>query len=106
MEAAGLRGNWSFSSDEAAKLMALVARETESGITPNFLTKSDQSCTVCEHPLSNGDYADAATWWWMNEDDDPATSAVEGLSIGVIHAWEYLKYKGYPPMNVPYYPVR
>ena len=106
MEAAGLRGNWSFSSDEAAKLMALVARETGSGITPNFLTKSDQSCTVCEHPLSNGDYADAATWWWMNEDDNPATSAVEGLSIGVIHAWEYLKYKGYPPMNVSYYPVR
>lgn len=106
MEAAGLRGNWSFSSEEAAKLLAMVARETGLSISPNFLASPSQSCTVCEHPLSNGDYADAAKWWWMNEDNDPNTPAFEGLSIGVIHAWEYLKYKGYPPMNMPYYPVR
>ena len=40
----------------------------------------------------------------MTEDDDPNTSGDQGLSIGVIRAWEYVKYKGYPP-SVPYTPI-
>ncbi len=104
MEAAGLRGSWSFSSEEAARLAALVARETGRQVSANFLTRLAQSCTVCEHPLVGGGNADAAKWWWMTEDDDPSTPGDQGLSIGVIHAWEYLRYKGYPPM-APYVPV-
>jgi hypothetical protein len=40
----------------------------------------------------------------MTEDDDPNTPGDQGLSIGVIRAWEYVKYMGYPP-SVPYTPI-
>lgn len=100
LAAAGLRGHWRFSSEPAARLMALVARED--GVNANPVTELD-TCTVCEHPTATG-HLDAATWWWMTEDDDPSLAGDQGVSTGVIHAWEYLRYKGWPPIG-SYYPV-
>ena len=103
LEKAGLLGRWSFSSNKAARLISLAAREYGRGVSPNFLVDVEQGCKVCEHPAGET-HVDAAKFWWMTEDDDPNTSGEQGLSIGVIHAWEYVKYKGYPP-NVTYTPV-
>ena len=105
MERAGLLGKWSFSSNDAARLISLAAREYGRGVSPNFLGELPQACRVCEHPDSATTNLDAATWWWMTEDDDPNTPGDQGLSVGVIHAWEYVKYKGYPPKG-PYFPIR
>lgn len=105
MEKSGLLGKWSFSSNEAARLISLAAREYGRGVSPNFLGDLPQGCRVCEHPDSATTHLDAATWWWMTEDDDPNTPGDQGLSIGVIRAWEYVKYKGYPPKG-PYFPIR
>jgi hypothetical protein len=105
MERAGLLGRWSFSSNDAARLISLAAREYDRGISPNFLAELPQTCRVCEHPDSATTHLDAATWWWMTEDDDPNIPGDQGLSVGVIRAWEYVKYKGYPPTN-SYIPVR
>lgn len=94
MEAAGLRGAWTFSSDAAARLTALVARErADHQITLNQI--ADFNCSVCEHPADGGGYLDAATWWWMGENE---------VSVGVIRAWEYLRYQGFPPTTA-YYPT-
>ena len=68
MEVAGLSGQFVFSSQDAAKLAALVSRDTERQINPNFLMHGD---VVQEHPDGNGGYLDAERWWWMTEDDDP-----------------------------------
>lgn len=87
---ADLDGQWVFSSEEVARLVAVVLRERDRNISPNFLEKPDQACEVCEHPTFGGNL-DAATWWWMTE---------------VVHAWAYLKYQGYPREGVPYIPVK
>lgn len=104
VERSGLMGRLSFSSEEAARLISLVAREYDRGVSPNFLGDVAQTCKVCEHPVSATQYLDGANWWWMTEDDDPSRPGDQGLSVGVIHAWEYVKYKGYPP-DAPYSPV-
>ena len=106
LDADGLGGNWTFSSQDAARLSALALRERSKVISPNFLTEFTQACEICEHPTTGGGNLDAADWWWMTEDDDPATPGEQGLSIGVTHAWEYLKYQGYPRTGVQYDPVR
>jgi len=87
-----------------------VARETEREVTANFIGQLDQ-CSICEHP----DYPnpvtgapqelDASTWWWMTEDDDPTNPGDQGLSTGIIHAWKYVKYQGFPPVNVSFNPI-
>jgi serine protease len=98
MDAAGLHGAWTFSSDEAARTAAVVAHERDAAVGFNFVMDTNQTtCTVCEHPDKDGDYVDASEWWWMKD---------QGLSISVIRAWDYLRYKGYPPVGVPYFPVR
>jgi len=102
-ERGGMRGNWTFSSASAARTAALIARETSLDLAPNFLADLAE-CTVCEHPIPGGNL-DAATFWWMNEDDDLTKPGIQGLSIGVAHAWDYLRYQGYPPMATPYVPV-
>jgi len=93
MKALGAEGNVSFSSEDAARLIALAARETSLGISPNFLGKL---ATVSEHPDRTGGYLDAATWWWLEDG---------GLSTSVIRAWDYVDYKGKPPCTV-YDPVK
>lgn len=101
LDGEGLRGTWRFSSTTAARLTSLLAREDTIGATANGVASVS---TVPEHPTASG-FLDAATWWWMTEDDDPNTPGNQGLSTGVIHAWDYLRYKGFPPLT-PFYPVR
>jgi hypothetical protein len=105
MERGGIRGSWSFSSEETARTAALVAREYGREVSLNFTMELAQQ-PIKEHPDDAGGNLDARTWPWMTEDDDPNQQGDQGLSIGVIHAWEYVKYKGYPPTNTPYYPVK
>lgn len=93
MEKTGLVGAWSFSSDAAARLFALAAREHGRGVSPNYLLDVAQ-CRICEDANR-----DAATWWWMNSPPAP------GASIGVVRAWEYVKYQGYPPIDTDFKPV-
>lgn len=103
MAAAGLRGEWTFSSEDAARLFAAAQRERDHGVSPDYI--ADELPAVNEHPDDSGGYLDFATRWWMTEDDDPTTPAEDGLSVGVVHAWDYVKYQGYPQPDVPYTPV-
>lgn len=96
MEAAGLRGGWTFSSEAGARLAALVARERAVLDIGLNQIADFSSCSVCEHPDDHGGNLDAATWWWMGE---------AYPSVGVIRAWEYLRYQGFPP-TTPYYPTK
>lgn len=105
MTAAGGRGRWGFSSERGARLAALVARERGRGAGLNLVGHLDQT-VIAEHPANGGGNLDAANWWWMTEDDDPTTVGDQGLSLGVVHAWKYVKYVGYPPANTPYTPLR
>lgn len=104
MEAAGVRGLFTFSSETVARLAALVARENANkrNITVNVIF----DFSVSEHPDDASGNLDAATWWWMTEDDDPGTSDIEGLSVGVVHAWQYLRYMGLPPTEGTWTPVK
>jgi hypothetical protein len=95
MERAGLRGEWTFSSADAARLAALVARERPVWDVGLNQIADFSTCTVCEHPDDSGGYLEFATKWWMGE---------SGVSVGVVRAWEYLRYQGYPPLT-PYYPT-
>ena len=90
------QGTFTFSSEQAAKLAALVLREAETRtIEPNLLLSPD---ATEEHPNNNppGGFIDWEIQPWMTEDDTPATPGRQGLSIGVTHAWNYLEYKGIP----------
>jgi hypothetical protein len=95
MTDAGLVGRFVFSSEDAVRLAAILAREKARGISPNMVA-GGQQCTVCEHPDNTGGFLDAAKFPWMTEDDDPTTPGDQGLSIGVIRAWDYLGYMGVP----------
>ncbi|WP_181258943.1 S8 family serine peptidase [Nitrosospira multiformis] len=100
MERGGSRGLHVFSSEDAARLGALLAREkVRNGLTisPNILLHHHR---VEEHPDGAGGFLDAERWWWMTEDDDPNMPGDQGLSIGVIHAWRYLSYKEVPSPGV------
>lgn len=100
MEQGGSHGLHMFSSEEAARLGALLAREkVRNGliISPNILLHHG---TVEEHPDGVGGFLDAERWWWMTEDDDLNMPGDQGLSIGVIRAWRYLSYKGVPAPGV------
>lgn len=105
LEKNGIRGNWSFSSVSAARTAAIVARESDLDISLNF-TMQISTHPVLEHPDNSGGNLDASTWPWMTEDDDPGTPGDQGLSIGIVHAWEYVQYKGYPPTDTPYVPLK
>ena len=99
--AAGLRGQFTFSSEDAARLAALVFREGPRwAVGPSLLVSDDSR----EHPLVPlpsvaTDYLDSTTWGWMIEDSDTSTPGDQGLSIGVIQAWNYLRYQGLPPVG-------
>jgi hypothetical protein len=98
-----LPGRYRFSSEQAARLIALIAREKHLGIGLNLVL---HPTGVYEHPDGLGGHLDASTWWWMTEDDDPNRPGDQGLSIGVIRAWDYLKYHGLPPTNGIFRPAR
>lgn len=94
MAAAGIEGEFQFSSENAARLIAILARERDKPIGPNIVMRGD---TVPEHPQTGGGNLDAEQWPWMNEDDDPNQAGDQGLSVGVTRAWDYLSYKDVPP---------
>lgn len=94
MEQAGAYGRHRFSSNDAARLIALITGERGWQVGPNLLMHADASL---EHPDGSGGNIDAAAWPWMTEDDDPGTAGDQGLSVGVTHAWEYLQYHNLPP---------
>ena len=94
MEAVGLTGEAVFSSQDVARLTALIARESERNISPNFIARPQ---AILEHPDYGDKNLDAETWMWMTEDDDPSTPGDQGLSIGVKRAWDYLRYMKIPP---------
>ena len=98
-----LVGQYRFSSEDSARVIALVAREKQLGVGPNLVMRP---AAVKEHPDDNGGNLDASTWGWMTEDDDPATPGDQGLSTGVIHAWDYLRYQGMPPASGSFRPAR
>jgi hypothetical protein len=103
LEAAGMSGQVRFSSEDAARLAALVAREMpRHAVSANPLGYPD---TSAEHPDGSGGNIDAETWPWMTEDDDPLTSGDQGLSVGVTHAWRYLQYMGLPPSEGTWTPI-
>lgn len=87
MEQGGSRGLHLYSSEDAARLGALLAREKLQGrgVGPNIILAP---FAVEEHPDGSGGFLDAEGWWWMTDQD---------LSLGVVRAWRYLSYKGVPP---------
>ena len=97
LEAGGVIGNVTFSSEDAARLAAIVAREAPQGAWANLLMYSTSSL---EHPDYSGGHLDAELWPWMTEDDKPYTPGDQGLSVGVIHAWDYMIYKAVPPVAI------
>ena len=93
MESSNIRGKVIFSSEDAARLAALVARESEKEISPNFV---GEFLDVSEHRINSTTFSNAEDWFFMNEDDDTSVAGDQGLSTGVIKAWDYLSYKGFP----------
>ena len=100
MTMAGLSGLYSFSSEEAARTLALFARERERGIGINPLAYFAVST---EHPTGPTTNLDAETFAWFTEDDDDAMPGDQGLSTGVTHAWDWLSYKGILEVPGMYY---
>ena len=90
--AAGGTGEYAFSSEDAARLAALVTREASRTLSANILLYP--TAASLEHPDGAGGHLDASTWAWMTEDDNSVQAGDQGLSIGVAHAWEYLRYRG------------
>jgi hypothetical protein len=105
LTALGVEGRTVFSSPEAAATAALIARqggvEGEVEIWPNLMLDYD---ATLEHPRDDGTFEDAETWPWMTEDDDPGLPGEQGLSVGTVHAWRYLRYLGVPPTDGPFEP--
>jgi len=99
---AGKRGVYRFSSEDAARTLAVVARERSSSIAINPLATLDASL---EHPLDAAatTFVDAEQFSWFMEDSDPATPGDQGLSTGVTHAWDYLSYHGILEVPGTYY---
>jgi serine protease len=97
MAKAGIEGNVVFSSEDAARLAAVVAHEAREDARANLLMYSTSSVEILEHPDYSGGHLDAESFEWMNEDRNPMTTGDQGLSVGVTHAWEGLTYKNIPP---------
>ncbi len=89
MEKTSLVGAWSFSSEEAARLFALVGRESARRISPNYLMNPAQ-CKICEW----NDW-DADDMWYLSAAAYP--TGLPNPPIAVTRAWRYVKYQGYPP---------
>lgn len=94
IENAGVSGEVVFSSDDAARLVSIVAREAGGGVWANLLMYATSSL---EHPDYSAGHLDAESFSWMQEDANVYRDGIQGLSVGVTHAWEYLEYKSVPP---------
>ena len=93
-----LRGEFVFTSEAAARTVAAMVHERAAGldISLNWVL---QIGAVPEHLDSTGVPLDFANWPWMNEDDNLVLPDDQGLSIGIVHAWSYLEYKGHSLLN-------
>ncbi|MCA9839554.1 MAG: S8 family serine peptidase [Trueperaceae bacterium] len=100
LQTAGFKGDYRFSSEAAAHLASLAVREANNGVVANAVWTAS---AVPEHPNGTGNL-NAEDWWWMSEDDGPYTDGEQGLSVGVIHAWDYLEYKNIPAENDTWIP--
>lgn len=103
LAAGPLVGEYRFSSEEAARFFAIFLREKDLSLGPNLVLRPQ---AIPEHPDDFGGNLDARTFFWLTEDDDPAMPGDQGLSTGVIRAWDYLRYHGLPPQNGTYRPAR
>lgn len=96
MKRIGVTGRYVFSSSDSARLAALVAREDPKKVGPNLLMYAHDVVierNILEHPDGLGGFIDAAAFPWMTDVFGPPA----GLGIGVVRAWNYLRYKGIPP---------
>lgn len=101
MERAGLLGNFRFSSEQTARLMALFARELNKGVGLNLLMRP---AAINEHPMDGSGNIDSSRFVWFTEDDDATMPGDQGLSTGVIRAWQYLEYKRIQAPGINYVP--
>ena len=83
-----IKGPLIFSSEDTARLAALILREglNELSLFNNFIMKPN---SILEHPNNDNKFIDFSKYVWMSEDSV--------LSVGVEHAWDYLKYMNLPP---------
>src|SRR5262249_8062014 len=87
MQRAGVKGQTIFSSENAARVVALLARETSlKAQADSLLHETDDSL---EHPISGDSFLTPGNWPWMGK--------YEPLSIRVTYAWDYLRYHDTPP---------
>ena len=98
MAVAGFDGHFTFSSEKAARLVALLARERDLPIRPNTVMRPQ---ATTDHPVTGGGNLDASEWPWMTEDDFWLTPEEDGLSVGVVNAWDYLEYMCALPCHEP-----
>ena len=90
MQHAGVKGETIFSSEDAARLVALLARETSlKAQADTLLHETDDSL---EHPISAASFLTPNDWPWMGKHDP--------LSVRVTYAWDYLRYHDTPPTPV------
>ncbi len=96
LEQGGVSGTVAFSSEDAARMMGIVAGDPE---TMNLNQLGDLATTY-EHPLSATSYVDADAFAYF-------TSGL-GLNIGVTDAWRYLRYQQVvtAPQAIPFQAVR
>lgn len=83
MQTLGFVGHITFSSEDTAKLAALVSREQNKGlqISPDFILQDQY---IPEQPDGHGGFLNAESFWWLRDDNPTMTS--------VIDAWNYMDY--------------
>ena len=96
MNAAGIAGRMTFSSEAAARIAALQLREE--GAVADYVMQFFQSSF--EHPDNGANtFLDASTWDYYMQDSNPNQPGEQGLSTGVSRAWDYMKYQNFPPQG-------
>ncbi len=103
MRSAHLAGRYAFSSEDAARIVALVARErrgTDISLNPSLQpTELEVEKQVIEGLWPDGTRFNYAAQPYTTATRDLATSQ---LGIGVVRAWDYLRYKGIPLGQKPW----
>jgi hypothetical protein len=97
MRSAHLSGRYTFSSADAVRLVALVGRErrgADISLDPSlYPTGLDEETQILEGQGSDGKPFNYAAQGYTTGTRDLAKSQ---LGIGVVRAWDYLRYKGIP----------
>lgn len=90
--AAGFHGNRTFSSEEGAKLMALILRELRGGaeISPNYVFfPAAQLLTATEEHPQGSSFLDAFSWTQLR-----FASTMTGSKSSVLEAWQFVRAHG------------